>query len=142
MMHVFTYGTLMFPEVWEGVVGRSFASVDGTAQGYAVFRVRDAVFPGMIDSPNSAVQGTVYLDVDHDSLMRLDKFEDHFYDRRAILIECNDGLERIAQAYIVPAANTNILTDEPWNRDTFVSSGGLQHFISRFAGFRRIAEND
>jgi gamma-glutamylcyclotransferase (GGCT)/AIG2-like uncharacterized protein YtfP len=138
-MNVFTYGTLMFPEVWKAVVGSEFASVDGTAVGYAIFRVRDAVFPGIIAaSDRDAVRGVVYLDVDSDSVARLDLFEDDFYGRETLQIECDDHERRSAEAYVIPHANREVLTDETWLRDEFVASGGLNHFIRRFQGFRRI----
>src|SRR5262245_53422920 len=118
-MHVFTYGTLMFPEVWQSVVGRSFETVGGQAEGYAIFRVQDAVFPGIAAAPGSAVQGVVYLDVDDASLARLDRFEDDFYDRQSLTIACEDGQLLQAEAYVVPPANSNVLTNEPWERNAF-----------------------
>jgi gamma-glutamylcyclotransferase (GGCT)/AIG2-like uncharacterized protein YtfP len=142
-MHVFTYGTLMFPEVWRAVVGREFATVEGAAAGFAIFRVQDAVFPGIIAATDvDAVGGVVYLDVDEASLARLDVFEDNFYERQALWIACNDGQRRQANAYVVPDLNQSVLTDEPWDRDQFVASGGLVHFIRRFAGFARVAERE
>jgi gamma-glutamylcyclotransferase (GGCT)/AIG2-like uncharacterized protein YtfP len=139
-MHVFTYGTLMFPEVWQAVVGKLFETVDGRAIGYAVFRVADAVFPGIVEAADHVVRGVVYLDVDDASLARLDRFEDDFYQRQVLLIDCDDYQQRAAEAYVVPPANQNVLTSEPWERDAFIASGGLEHFIRRFAGFSRIAE--
>jgi gamma-glutamylcyclotransferase (GGCT)/AIG2-like uncharacterized protein YtfP len=142
-MHVFTYGTLMFPEVWRAVVGREFATVDGAAAGFAIYRVQDAVFPGIrAASDRDAVRGVVYLNVDAVSLERLDVFEDDFYERQALWIECDDGERRQANAYVVPAHNRAVLTDEPWDRDQFVTSGGLDDFIRRFAGFARVAEKE
>src|SRR4051812_41893958 len=123
-MHVFTYGTLMFPEVWGVVVGRQFESVEGSAAGYAIFRVRDAVFTGIVAAAGeSIVSGVVYLDVDVPSLQRLDAFEDVFYQRRSISIDCNDGRRVEAEAYVVPETNRHVLTDEPWDRERFVTSG-------------------
>ena len=84
--------------------------------------------------------GIVYLDVDHESTERLDRFEDDFYERRAIAADCSDGQRRMAEAYVVPPANRSVLTSEPWGREAFLSSGGLEQFISRFAGFGRVAE--
>jgi gamma-glutamylcyclotransferase (GGCT)/AIG2-like uncharacterized protein YtfP len=140
-MHVFTYGTLMFPEVWQAVVGRSFDTVTGTAEGFEVFRVCDAVFPGIIAGKGRcSVLGIVYLGVDQESTGRLDRFEDDFYERQSIAIDCSDGQQRIAEAYVVPAANRNVLTSEPWARESFLASGGLEQFISRFAGFNRVAD--
>ena len=79
-MHLFTYGTLMFPEVWQAVVGRPFAAIAGQVSGYALYRVRDAVFPGMVATTTGApVVGIVYLDVDDEAVARLDRFEDDFY---------------------------------------------------------------
>jgi len=139
-MHVFTYGTLMFPEVWQSVVGRSFVTVSAEAPGFQIFRVRDAVFPGISEASEAeTVGGVVYLDVDPESAARLDRFEDDFYERRAIAVDCADGRRRMAEAYVVPAANGSLLTTEPWTRESFVASGGLEEFIARFAGFGRVA---
>jgi gamma-glutamylcyclotransferase (GGCT)/AIG2-like uncharacterized protein YtfP len=138
-MHVFTYGTLMFPEVWQAVVGRKFSAVDGTATGYKILRVQGAVFPGIVAADDrAATRGVVYLDVDRNSLARLDLFEDDFYERQTLWVDCDDGQRRAADAYIVPATNLAVLSDEPWDRSAFVASGGLEHFIRRFQGFARI----
>ena len=60
VMHLFTYGSLMFAEVWQRVVGRSFATVPATLKGYDIFRVRGANFPGVVQaSPTSEVCGIV-----------------------------------------------------------------------------------
>ncbi len=142
-MNVFTYGTLMFPEVWRTVVGNQFEMVEATLPGYQIFRIRDAVFPGIAAANGpGAVRGVVYLDVDAPSVARLDKFEDDFYRRRTLSVDCDDGQQRSAEAYVVPPANLHVLTDEPWQREAFVASGGLADFINRFAGFSRVADDD
>lgn len=132
----------MFPDIWTAVAGRSFATVEGTAAGYAIFRVRDAVFPGIVVASGSSVRGVVYLDVDLAAVDRLDRFEDDFYDRQSLTIDCDDGRQLVAGAYVVPPASRHVLTSEPWDLDSFVASGGLERFISRFAGFGRIASSD
>jgi gamma-glutamylcyclotransferase (GGCT)/AIG2-like uncharacterized protein YtfP len=142
-MHVFTYGTLMFPEVWQAVVGRQFEAVEGTAAGFANYRVVDAVFPGIVKAGDrDLVHGVVYLDVDDASLTRLDLFEDDFYERQSLWVECADGQRRAAEAYIVPPQNRHVLTDEPWQRAAFVASGSLEQFIRRFQGFSRVGRAD
>jgi gamma-glutamylcyclotransferase (GGCT)/AIG2-like uncharacterized protein YtfP len=139
-MHVFTYGTLMFPEVWQAVVGREFATVQATASGYAIFRVRDAVFPGIIAAgERDTVRGVVYLEVDPASIARLDLFEDDFYRRESLWLTCADGERRAAEAYVVPVENRRVLTNETWQADRFVASGGLDTFIRRFEGFGRLS---
>jgi gamma-glutamylcyclotransferase (GGCT)/AIG2-like uncharacterized protein YtfP len=142
-MHIFTYGTLMFPEVWQAVAGSTFKSVVGTLRGYAAFRVRDAVFPGILrTNDDSVVHGVLYLNVDDAAIVRLDQFEDDFYERQTVNVDCLDGPLRTANTYVVPAKNRQILTDELWTREAFISSGGLEQFISKFAGFRRIGGDE
>jgi gamma-glutamylcyclotransferase (GGCT)/AIG2-like uncharacterized protein YtfP len=140
-MHVFTYGTLMFPEVWRAVAGRDFPAVGGHLASYAAYRVRDAVFPGIVETAGGdSVPGVLYLDVDEAAISRLDRFEDDFYVRRTLTIACDDGRERPADAYVVPASRREVLTDERWTREAFVASGGLEEFVRRFAGFGRIGK--
>ena len=138
-MHIFTYGTLMFPDVWCAVAGTESATVEGTAAGYAVFRVEGAEFPGIVAArDNDRVRGVVYLSVGQDALDRLDRFEDDFYERRTLWIDCDDGQRRAAEAYVVPAGNRDVLTNEPWDRADFVARGHLEQFMRRFAGFSRL----
>jgi gamma-glutamylcyclotransferase (GGCT)/AIG2-like uncharacterized protein YtfP len=142
-MHVFTYGTLMFSEVWQAVVGQQFETVEGTATGFAIYRVVNAVFPGITAAgEHDLVGGVVYLDVDHASLTRLDLFEDDFYERQTLWVDCADGPRRAAEAYVVPPQNLHVLTDEPWQRATFVVSGGLEQFKRGFQGFHRVGRAD
>jgi gamma-glutamylcyclotransferase (GGCT)/AIG2-like uncharacterized protein YtfP len=140
-MHIFTYGTLMFPQVWRAVTGGEFESVAGSLRGFAAYRVRDAVFPGILaTNDGDLVRGVLYLEVDDAAVARLDRFEDDFYVRQSLTIACDDGLERLADTYIVPRDRRDVLTDEPWSRESFIGSGGLEEFIRRFAGFGRVRE--
>ena len=142
-MHVFTYGTLMFPEICQAVVVRSFESVEGTAMGYAIFRVSNAVFPGITPAgDNDRVHGVVYLNVDETAVSRLDLFEDDFYERQTLRVQCADGENRAAEAYVVPPQNRHVLTGEPWQRAAFISSGGLEQFKRAFQGFERVGRAD
>jgi gamma-glutamylcyclotransferase (GGCT)/AIG2-like uncharacterized protein YtfP len=142
-MHIFTYGTLMFPEVWTAVTGRAFEAVAGELRGYAIYLVDGAVFPGIVAAgADDVVPGVVYLDVDDAAVARLDRFEDDFYVRQSLTIACADGQTRTADAYVVPAENQHVLTAEQWTREAFIASGGLEQFVRRFAGFSRIAERE
>ena len=138
-MHVFTYGTLMYSEVWQAVAGRPAAAVQGKLAGFAIYRVRDQLFPGILSaSPVDVVPGVVYLDVDHEAVRRLDQFEDDFYQRQAVTVVCDDGQTRDAQAYVVPRENRDVLTTERWSADEFLARGDLEKFIERFPGFGRL----
>ena len=45
---LFTYGTLQFPEVMEAVTGLALPWVEAEATGFAQFRFRDRIYPGMV----------------------------------------------------------------------------------------------
>lgn len=142
-MHVFTYGSLMFAEIWQIVVGREFETVEGVVTGYSVLRVRRGAYPGMIATPTQeVVRGLVYLDVDAASIARLDRFEGRFYERLSLAVACSDGRHRTADAYVVPERNRRGLTAEPWTASEFVTSGGIADFTRRFQGFSRLAADD
>jgi gamma-glutamylcyclotransferase (GGCT)/AIG2-like uncharacterized protein YtfP len=89
-------------------------------------------------SERDSVRGVVYLDVDQASLARLDLFEDDFYRRETLWIDCDDGQRRAADAYVVPGDQRAILADKTWRPEEFVAIGGLEYFIRRFQGFHRI----
>lgn len=139
-MHVFTYGTLMFPEVWQAVVGQPFATIAGKVTGYTLYRVRDAVFPGMVaTTTGDTVPGIVYLDVSREAIDWLDRFEAGFYRREAVPVACDDGHLREAETYLVPEENRAELTDETWTCEAFAESGDLEQFVNRYKGFLRVA---
>ena len=135
-MHVFTYGSLMFPEVWQIVVGRDFETVEGEVAGYSIFRVSDAEYPGItVADDGGGVRGLVYLDVDDAAVARLDRFEGSLYDRACLSIDCADGVSRSANAYVISESNRHALTAETWTAEEFVSSGGLTEFMQKYQGF-------
>lgn len=139
-MHIFTYGTLMFPEVWSEVVGQTFAMREASLCGFAIFRVRGAAYPGIVaTTADSIVEGVVYLDVDSASIDRLDRFEGSMYRRQTVSIVTVDGSAMMAETYVVRDGHRQMLLDERWTRDEFLARGDLQRFIVRYEGFRHLA---
>jgi len=141
-MHVFTYGTLMFPEVWRAVVGKEFETAAATADGFEIYYVREAVYPGIIAMPNGSVSGVVYFNVDVESLDRLDVFEGDDYRRQPIEVTRSDnGLKITSDAYIIPPDHRHLLTNEPWSAKDFAARGDLARFVARYAGFERLTDD-
>lgn len=116
---VFTYGTLLFPEVFEAVTGRVFVSLEAAVTGLVRYGVRDAVFPGVVVGRNDRLEGRVYLDVDPRTLARLDRFEDVLYERRAVEAHLADGRTLAADAWVVPPRHAGELDGAPWDPETF-----------------------
>ena len=75
-MNVFTYGSLMFPEVINALLHRNdYQSCAASLTGYTRLKVKDAVYPGLVKSLGSTVEGVLYLNVEEEDLQILNSFE-------------------------------------------------------------------
>lgn len=133
-MNVFVYGTLLVPKIWETVTAATgLLSVPAELDGYVIRRVRDAVYPGIVVSPEAGarVGGRVFFDVPEAALRRLDAYEDDFYVRDEVRPVVG-GLGPVpAQAYLVPTADAGrILSADAWTLEWF-EANGLEGFWNR-----------
>lgn len=119
-MQLFTYGTLMFPEVWQRISIGEFPAQPARLHGYAIYRVRDAVYPGIIHAEeDSVVNGMLYDGLHEETLFELDTYESSFYERIPVTVVTADGTEQECHAYVVPGYRHDMLTDEPWDAVRF-----------------------
>ena len=124
--HVFTYGSLMFAEVWQQVVRGRYATVAAMLDGYQRFAVREAAYPGILASDGARVDGLVYADVDADDLARLDAFEGDLYQRiDAVVADAQGGSVQV-QTYL--CVQPDCLSDQPWLPEAFA----LQEFLASY----------
>lgn len=135
-MNVFAYGTLRMEEVWRGVTGDSTVPVAGRLHGYRAYRVAGQVYPAITPKPLGETPGVVYRDVRQALLARLDDFEGPDYERRQVVIECEDDHTLLCQTYVYP--DPDRLTTEPWDLKSFLEDGGLKRFLSGYSGFDRV----
>src|SRR5690349_19590862 len=115
--HIFTYGSLMFPEVWRRVVRGDYRFAPAAVAGHARYEISGESYPAMLVQPGASVQGVLYFDVDAPDLERLDAFEGTDYRRIALAA-------RLASGESVPAAAYLYLVQErvaatPWLPEAF-----------------------
>jgi gamma-glutamylcyclotransferase (GGCT)/AIG2-like uncharacterized protein YtfP len=128
--NVFTYGSLMYPEVWDRVVRGKYASAPASIHGFRRVRVINREHPALIVAPNAAAFcGRVYFDVDAQDLSRLDHFETASYARVAIAVTVGAAAVS-AQAYL--AINLEALLDSDWCAAEF-EANGLAIFLRTYA---------
>ncbi|MEM9479615.1 MAG: gamma-glutamylcyclotransferase family protein [Verrucomicrobiota bacterium] len=134
-MNVFTYGSLVFPEVWMAVTRLSCRKEEAKLHGYQNRRVKDATFPGILHTgrKEDVVEGLLYLDVSAEALERLDRFEDTFYDRQTVEVSGGDSTFA-AEAYVVPAEQAHVLSNKIWDRGKF-ERDHLKDFLVRCCGY-------
>ncbi len=128
--HVFTYGSLMFSTVWEGVVQCNYRSAPATVRGFKRLRVRDAQYPALvIDRNAAALSGKVYFDVSPIDIARLDHFETSDYARVSIAT-LTEGKITVAQAYL--ALFPEELEGLDWSSTKF-EQHGIKSFLATYA---------
>lgn len=125
-MNVFTYGSLMFPEVWEKVVRGRYRSAQATAHGHVRFAVRGETYPGMVEAQGQSVNGVVYFDVAQEDIAALDVFEGEQYRRVTLPVVLASGETVAADSYLY--LDMTQLMDAPWEPERFQ----MQRFLDRY----------
>ena len=115
--HVFTYGSLMFPQVWQRVVRGDYRSAPACADGYARYALAGETYPGMVAQPGASVQGVLYFDVGPADVAALDAFEGVEYRRGTIAVALASGETVEADTYIYLLPQN--LSDSPWLPENF-----------------------
>lgn len=130
--HVFTYGSLMFPEVWNRVVRGRYRSCPARLEGYRRHALTDVSYPAIVAEHGADVEGVMYFDVDAADLARLDAFEGTEYRRDAVPVVTAAGAAT-AQTYVWldPAR----LAHRPWLPERFSVSAFLGAYPPATASF-------
>jgi gamma-glutamylcyclotransferase (GGCT)/AIG2-like uncharacterized protein YtfP len=129
MKNIFTYGSLMFPVVWQRVVRGTYRSELATIHGFRRVLVRDKEHPALVIAGGaSPLEGRVYFDVSNEDITRLDHFETHRYARVSVAAMI-DGKPLVADAYL--ALNHDELTDLDWDVAKFEREG-LPRFLEGY----------
>ena len=129
MAHIFTYGSLMFEEVWNSLVLGQYTSAPAFLEGYARRCVKNKEYPVVFEA-NESVNGILYYDVEPYDVERLDAFEGEYYERKTILLNnCID-----AHVYVLKKEYYEIIDDKPWDEEAFAKEG-IKRFCETYKGF-------
>ena len=115
--HVFTYGSLMFPEVWSRVVRGSYRTERARLDGHGRFDIIGETYPGMVAREGSSVEGVLYFDVSPADFAALDAFEGEQYRRNTVQVRLDSGETVEAGTYIY--LRSEKLSDSPWRPEAF-----------------------
>lgn len=122
--HLFTYGTLMVPDIMARVSGCSSTSLAAELAGAVRYGVRGEEYPGLVRSGGGRVQGMLYLDLPAAAISRLDLFEGEYYRREQVEVSaCDTGRVYCAMAYIFKPEYGHLLTEKPWEYSEFLQKG-------------------
>ena len=114
--NIFTYGSLMFADVWQRVVCGKYRFAPAQLSGHVRLAVADETYPGMIASAGNQVHGVVYFDVAPDDLERLDEFEGSEYRRVTLDARVGDAVVPV-DTYLFTAVPR--LLEQEWRPEEF-----------------------
>lgn len=133
-MNLFTYGSLMFPEVWERVTGLSGPGAPACLADHAARRIRGQTYPALVASAGDLTEGVLYQEVTPEAVARLDAFEGPFYDRVMVGVMLPDGAATSAWVYRASRQDDPDILPEPWQAGCF-RRDHLRQFLHDDPGF-------
>ena len=79
--NLFVYGTLMDQKTWNYFTSKTYERRKFVLQGFERKALKDRLYPGIIRSSNSHVEGIMYVNVTEEDIEKLDEYEGEEYDR-------------------------------------------------------------
>ena len=116
---LFTYGSLMLPEVMEILAGRRLPSRAAVIAGYARHALRGVVYPAVVPAAGARVAGVLWEGLDAAALALIDRFEGELYERAACEAEVAGGGGVAAQVYVLAPAYRARLLAHDWDEAEF-----------------------
>lgn len=107
-LHVFTYGSLMYRDIFEAVTQSALACMDASLPGWSRHGLINREYPGAMPdkSGEAMIRGVLWLNVGVNAVAALDQFEGNEYQRVSVKVSGADGLpyEAVVYQWLDPAA--------------------------------------
>ena len=133
-MNIFTYGSLMFSEVWNKVVQGNYYSSSATLQGYRRFCIKNQSYPGLRQTGGQdKVSGIVYLDINNQDLKLLDAFEGGYYERVPVTVDLENSSIN-SHVYLIRDQYLYLATENQWDPEDFYKKS-IGDFVATYTGF-------
>lgn len=119
--NLFTYGTLMLPEIVSTILGKPVEKgIPAVLHHYQRYPVIGENFPGITDKEDALTEGVLYTEIPTKLLCRLDAYEGDLYQRKRVEVICN-GLVKQAWCYLIRKEHLSELDySKEWCIDQFV----------------------
>lgn len=111
-INLFAYGTLMWTDVLESVIGRRLQGEPAVLSGYCRLCVKGECYPVAVPCENNSVEGLLYRGITENDIVFLDAFEGGQYDRAEEWV-CG----ALALVYVLSPAWKHIADSRSWFPD-------------------------
>jgi gamma-glutamylcyclotransferase (GGCT)/AIG2-like uncharacterized protein YtfP len=119
---LFAYGSLLFPEVVQALLGRIPESTPAAVAGWRVAALPGRVYPALV-AAEALAKGHLLAGLTRQEWRIIDAFEDHLYDLRRLTL--TDGRHGWAYLY----ADASDVSPDDWDANRFE-----QHDLAAFVG--------
>lgn len=128
-IHVFTYGSLMFQDIFAGVTSTTPVHTPARLPGWSRHGLLDRAYPGALPSPggHDCIDGVLWLHVPPLALEALDRFEGQEYER--VVASVLDSANTPYPAWVYQWLSPDLIRGF-WCVDTFERDHRRQ-FLSR-----------
>lgn len=121
VQHIFFYGTLMCPDVYQAVTRRELIAEKASLKDYRIYSLKNRVYPGIVPFDGSEVRGLI-IKVDAKTIERLDQFEGSEYERVAVNISDESDNKLTGWAYVLRDDSYHILASAGWDFQNFLEN--------------------
>ena len=108
-MHLFVYGPLFFPEVWEMITPRRFTLVNAMLDGYACLRVKGQLIPALVALSSAVTNSFIYKDVDDEIIARIDGIHGSRYQRQNVRVMIENGDKSVAATHVLKSKHIHLV---------------------------------
>ena len=128
MHQLFIYGTLLFPEILEGITNKALQTIPGKLRGYKRCKVFGCDYPAIIPDPNSMVEGKLVINLDNHSMNIITFFEGEDYRKSTVIIQA--GNQEVPATAFTWNGDFYRLEKEDWNKKLF-EQYSLQYYAAK-----------
>lgn len=132
-MNVFTYGSLMFKDIWQDVTRENNEQLAATILGFSRVFIEGDVYPVLKPtSPTESLTGVMYTNVSHAAIKRLDVFEGEYYQRIKAKVKLENTTEsHEAEVFVLKSKFQHLASSRNWSPDVFVAEH-KDHFVRNY----------
>lgn len=128
--NLFTYGSLMFPEVWRYFQSEESSDhQNATLTDFKRISIKNEYFPAIVPAGNFAVTGILYHNISDETLDKINLFEGDLYLKNKVTVETQSNLKIEAWTYILSPQYYHLADKPLWDESKFKTLH-LQEFIS------------
>lgn len=133
--HIFTYGSLMFPVVWQSIVKHNYEYQPAWLDGFRRTCIHGDNYPVVLPRAGQKnLEGVVYFSVKALDIRKLDEFEGEYYFRRRVYPTIQlDGKTTTIEAdlYLLKPKYAHLASTRPWDSGVF-GVRNLKHFLRTY----------